>query len=72
MRLIDTLSSCAIGSLLALRSLAAQESVATSDVTKYPASLKPIAASLVATQSIDQFENASKQLKDEVDQLAKK
>ena len=43
-----------------------------SDVPKYPASLKPIAASLVPTQSIDQFENASKQLKDEVDQLAKK
>jgi hypothetical protein len=43
-----------------------------SDVPKYPASIKPIAAGLVPTQSIDQFENASKQLKDEVDQLAKK
>lgn len=43
-----------------------------SDVPKYPASLKPIAANLVPTQSIDQFENASKQLKGEVDQLAKK
>jgi hypothetical protein len=43
-----------------------------SDVPKYPASLKPIAANLVPTQSIDQFENASKQLKDEVDQLMKK
>ena len=43
-----------------------------SDVPKYPATLKPIAANLVPTQSIDQFERASKQLKDEVDQLAKK
>jgi hypothetical protein len=43
-----------------------------SDVPKYSASLKPIAANLLPTQSIDQFENASKQLKDEVDQLTKK
>ncbi|HEY2378798.1 MAG TPA: FHA domain-containing protein [Gemmatimonadaceae bacterium] len=43
-----------------------------SDVPKYPSMLKPIAANLVPTKSIDQFEASTRKIKDEVDQLAKK
>lgn len=43
-----------------------------SDVPKYPATLKPIAASWVPTKSIAQFESVTRELRDEVDGLAKK
>ena len=43
-----------------------------SDVPKYPAILKPIAAGLIPTKSIDQFEATTRQIKKEVDQLATK
>ena len=43
-----------------------------SDVPKYPATVKPIAANLVPTETIDQFEASTRKIKDDVDQLAKK
>lgn len=43
-----------------------------SDVPKFPAVMKPVAAQWVPTKSITQFEDVSRQLKAQVDQLAKK
>jgi pSer/pThr/pTyr-binding forkhead associated (FHA) protein len=43
-----------------------------SDVPKFPAVVKPIPARLVPTKSIAQFEDVTRGVKDEVDQLAKK
>jgi pSer/pThr/pTyr-binding forkhead associated (FHA) protein len=43
-----------------------------SDVPKFPAVVKPVAAQWVPTKSIAQFEDVSRQLKLQVDQLAKK
>jgi pSer/pThr/pTyr-binding forkhead associated (FHA) protein len=43
-----------------------------SDVPKFPAVVKPVAARWVPTKSIAQFEDMSRQLKLQVDQLAKK
>jgi hypothetical protein len=43
-----------------------------SDVPKFPAVMKPVSAALVPTKSIDQFESVAQQIKQQVDQLAKK
>jgi hypothetical protein len=43
-----------------------------SDVPKYSATLKPIAASWVPTKTVPQFESVTRDLKNEVDGLAKK
>lgn len=43
-----------------------------SDVPKFPAVVKPLSPRFIPTKSIAQFENASREMKDEVDQLAKK
>lgn len=43
-----------------------------SDVPKFPAVMKPVSAELVPTKSVDQFESGAQQIKQQVDQLAKK
>jgi len=43
-----------------------------SDVPKFPAVLKPLPPRFIPAKSISQFENATREMKDEVDQLAKK
>ena len=43
-----------------------------SDVPKFPAIVKPLPARFIPTKSIAQFESATRGMKDEVDQLAKK
>ena len=43
-----------------------------SDVPKFPAVVKPLSPRFIPTKSIAQFESATREMKDEVDQLAKK
>ena len=61
------------GVVVAVSSLAAlTKDDSFTDVPKFPAVVKPLSARFIPTKSIAQFENATREMKDEVDQLAKK
>jgi FHA domain-containing protein len=63
----------AAGVVVAVSGLAAlTKDDSFSDVPKFPAVVKPLPARLIPTKSIPQFESATRKIKDEVDQLAKK
>jgi apolipoprotein N-acyltransferase len=63
----------AAGVVVAVSGLAAlTKDDSFSDVPKFPAVVKPLPARLIPTKSIAQFESATRKIKDEVDQLAKK
>ncbi|HZI41642.1 MAG TPA: FHA domain-containing protein [Gemmatimonadaceae bacterium] len=66
---IAGIAAATVMGIAALAALSKDDSF--SDVPKYPSTLLPVAAGLVPTKSIDQFESVAGELKKEADQLAR-